>query len=421
MNAWRQIKTVFAFTLRDAVRKKAFLISNILIMLVITVLCLIPRLTGGSASQDPTQPAENTQSGVCYVVDQSSALPGARDALQSVFPSMAVLDGTPSLMEDYRQKVKEDGGVAIVLIGTEAVPSVTVISKDFMSLFPADVIGQVLNQVYRLNALHELGYGDDAAAAAMTSLPLATETAGTLNLTNYLLGILLMVLVFFVVYYYGYGVAMSVATEKTSRVMETLIVSAKPSRILLGKCLAMGTAGLLQFVGIMLYSWLCTHFLFPQGVSVFGESLDFSVFTLGKLALVMVYFLLGYAIYAMLNSVCGAMVSRIEDLQSAMMPTMLVAMVSFYTGYISNLVPGTGAAVRRIAALVPFSAPFTVPYQLLNGDLSTGDILLSILFLLLGIAAVAFLSIRVYAASVLHYGSRLKWKDLAGMAKIKTE
>mgnify|MGYP000594530332 FL=1 len=70
-----------------------------------------------------------------------------------------------------------------------------------------------------------------------------------MNLTEYVVGLLLTFVMFFAVYYYGYGVAMSISSEKTSRVMETLIISAKPSKILIGKCLAMGVLGLLQLVG----------------------------------------------------------------------------------------------------------------------------------------------------------------------------
>ena len=66
------------------------------------------------------------------------------------------------------------------------------------------------------------------------------DIAGQMDLSGYALGLILTVLMFFAIYYYGYGVSMSVATEKASRVMETLVVSAKPSRLLIGKCLAMG-------------------------------------------------------------------------------------------------------------------------------------------------------------------------------------
>mgnify|MGYP000494293366 CR=1 FL=1 len=64
-----------------------------------------------------------------------------------------------------------------------------------------------------------------------------------MDITGYILGVFMTIVMFFAVYYYGNGVAMSVAAEKTSRVMETLIVSAKPSRILAGKWSGHGCCG----------------------------------------------------------------------------------------------------------------------------------------------------------------------------------
>lgn len=160
--------------------------------------------------------------------------------------------------------------------------------------------------------------GVDEQIIAMSGVPLlsVTEIAGQMDLTGYVVGLILVMLLFFCVYFYGYGVAMSVANEKTSRVMETLVVSAKPSRILIGKVLAMGAVGLLQFLGILATAALCYTFILPEGAVLFGAPLSFAAFTPGVAALVVVYFILGYILYAVLNSVCGATVSKIEDLNT---------------------------------------------------------------------------------------------------------
>jgi hypothetical protein len=99
---------------------------------------------------------------------------------------------------------------------------------------------------------------------------------------------------------------MSVASEKTSRVMETLIVSTKPSRILLGKCIAMGTLGLIQLSIFILAAALGYNLLIPDDFTISGVPLALSSFTPASALLILVYFLLGYALFAMINSVCGA-------------------------------------------------------------------------------------------------------------------
>lgn len=101
--------------------------------------------------------------------------------------------------------------------------------------------------------------------------------------------------------------------------------------------------------------------------------------------------------------------SKIEDLNTAMMPVMFVALISFYLAYFSAIA-GSGA-METIAMYLPFSSPFLMPFLLLNSEVPAGAIIGSIALLVVMIAVVLFLSIRVYSASVLHYGGRLRWKD----------
>ena len=129
--------------------------------------------------------------------------------------------------------------------------------------------------------------------------------------------------------------------------------------------------------------------------------------------LVLLYFLLGYALFAMVNSVCGATVSRAEDLNSAMMPSVLLSLVCFYAAYMVILMPDSG--MKRIVTYIPFTSPFVMPFRLLNETVPAGDILISLLLLLAAIVLVSLPSVRLYSASVLHYGSRLKLRDLFGL------
>lgn len=142
---------------------------------------------------------------------------------------------------------------------------------------------------------------------------------------------------------------------------------------------------------------------------LFGAPLSFAAFTPGVAALVVVYFILGYILYAVLNSVCGATVSKIEDLNTAMMPVMFVALISFYLAYFSAI--AGGGALETVAMYLPFSSPFLMPFLLLNSEVPAGAVAGSITLLVAMIAVVLYLSVRIYSASVLHYGGRLKWKD----------
>lgn len=431
----KQIWTVFVFTLKDAARKKAFKISTFILLLVIFAACLIVNLTSsggesaesaagaataGTESETASGAAEEeagqdiTLEGVCYYVDEDAAIPGGMEALQAALPTYQVKQGDAAQLGAYRSEIAENSEVSLVLVQqTQGSPAVTVVTKDVLSGVNNSDVSDALNQQYIVNQLEAQGVTGDVAATLNFEIPVAVEIAGEMDLSGYVLGIVIVMLMFFAIYYYGYGVSMSIATEKTSRVMETLVVSAKPSRILIGKCLAMGALGLLQMAGVMLFAALCYHFLIPDNFTLMGMPLSLSSFTLTRAVIILAYFILGYALYAVMNAVCGASVSKIEDINSAMMPVVLIAMISFYLGYFTAISgSGTDSLLQQIAIYVPFCSPFIVPFKILNGDVATMDLILSLAALVVAIVLITALSIRIYTASVLHYGSRIKLKDM---------
>ncbi|MCL2300639.1 MAG: ABC transporter permease [Firmicutes bacterium] len=429
MNQFKQIFTVAGFTFRDAVRKKSFMITNIIYIVVILGACiLLPRLGGGGTGMEITGMSEGVSvtegagfsTAVCLIINESEELAG--DAgLTAVFPYTSQ-SYDPAQREECLKLVKSDGSYGLVEISADDPPQVTVTTKDMMSSFPVSLVWETLNTTYRAYQFGQLGYDHAQAAEVLQSaLPLVTEMADPQGMSNYIAGMALMLLMFMTIYVYGYGVAMSVATEKSTRVMETLIVSAKPPRILLGKCIGMGLVGLLQLMGVLALSALGAKVFIPGGTFAGGISLP--GLTVGKAVLLVAYFLMGYALFSMINSMCGAMVSKMEDLQSAMMPAALISVFSFYGGFYvtmgATMMGGNGAGAGRVIMLIPFTAPFAAPNVLLSDSVSPRTLTASIAILLVTIVLVSFISGRVYSASVLHYGSRLRFADVKRMVRGK--
>ena len=67
--------------------------------------------------------------------------------------------------------------------------------------------------------------------------------------------------------------------------------------------------------------------------------------------------------------------------------------------------------LQKLAIYLPFSSPFAVPFKLLNGDIPASDLAVSIGLLVVFIVVITMVSVRIYSASVLHYGKKLKLKD----------
>jgi len=425
----RQVRTVAGFTFSEAVRRKSFWVTNAIYAVLILAACLLlPRLGGGSAGMAVTDLADGVnlteiasmtgggQGMECYLLNSSMELREAASLLETGL-QLTVKPITPDETQAALAAVREGKNAALVEISGTEPPQVKITTKDPFSTFPAQAVWEALNKAYQVNQFAALGYGiEETAGILRSALPLVTEMAAGQSMSNYIASIALAMLMFMTIYIYGYGVAMSVATEKSTRVMETLIVSAKPARILLGKCIGMGLVGLSQLAGVLLFSGGCAKAFIPGGT--FGGGFELPSLTAGKAALLVLYFLLGYALFSMINSMCGAMVSKMEDLQSAMAPAALISVFSFYGGYLTTgITPalGNGAATSRVTMLIPFTAPFAAPNALLNDDLPPGLLAASIALLLAAILIVAAISGKVYAASVLHYGSKLKFSDIKRM------
>lgn len=412
----RDIFTVFRFTLRDGLRKKVFLITTIVVLVVILAGCAVVGVVagdkGGGDSQPSEQPAAGEPTSTCYWLDEGQAVPGALDALQKAFPEVRFVAGKAASLEAYKAEIEEDSDVSVVAVEPGSpLPKLKVYTADFMSGPSSGGIASVVKAAYVANAFEAAGVSEDLSTLALAEVGLETVTVGKMDLSGYVVGILLTMLIFFAVYYYGYGVAMSVAAEKTSRVMETLVVSAKPSHILLGKCLGMGVLGLFQLVLFLLAAAAGYQLFIPADFTIGGMPLALSAFSVSSALLILVYFLLGYALYALLNSVCGATVSRAEDLNSAMMPTVLVSLVSFYAAYMAIMMPISDTYLKVVTYL-PLTSPFVLPFRLLNETVPAADLAISVGLLLVGILLVALLSVRLYTASVLHYGERIKLRNL---------
>lgn len=410
----KQFLTVFRFTFLDAVRKKAFKISTAILLVLILIACMIPRAIGWFAPD--SNAAEETEeiftgAGSIFLLDESGAIKNAGDFLSVIGYSVQTISSAET--EKAERAVLEGDADAFVRITASAfVPEVDVYIKDFMHAPNTDAIQNQLNNAWRAGELEKLGAGEEILSVVVTSVPVYEQALGNMDLTGYTFGIIASMLMFFAIYFYGISVANSVAMEKTSRVMETLVISAKPSAILLGKCVAMGAAGLAQMAGIILYGVLVYNALVPEGTMIFGMQLSFSGVTPVNLVIIILYFLLGYALFALLYAVCGATVSRIEDISPALMPVSMISMVSFYIGYFTSIMGNSSGAIEWIARYVPFCAPFGMPFRLLNGSVTAGQCAISLSVMLVAIALVSGLSVRLYKASIMHYGNRLKIKDL---------
>ena len=222
------------------------------------------------------------------------------------------------------------------------------------------------------------------------------------------LGIVFVVLLFISVVIYGMWVATGVAAEKSSRVMELMISAASPRQMLAGKVLGIGAAGLTQYMAVAVPALVALAFQDRIAEAILGPDWAAGAPLVGLTPMLLagygVFFLLGFALFALIYAAMGSFVSRPDDLQTMSLPLSLLAVVG-YLSAIGALSGGTGAWVTIASFLPPFS-PFVMLARLMVAAVEPWELVLSIALLVLSIVVVAVVAARMYAAGVLLYGQR---------------
>jgi ABC-2 type transport system permease protein len=223
-----------------------------------------------------------------------------------------------------------------------------------------------------------------------------------------IVGIVFVVLIFITLVIYGMWVAAGVVAEKSSRVMELLISAASARQLVVGKVIGIGAAGATQYAAV-LSAALVTLFL-EEGLSVAMLGPEGSIapslvsLSPGLLLAFAAYYVLGFALYALIYAAAGSLVSRPEDLQIIALPLSLLAIVGYFQAVLA--LSGGIAGFIRFASYVPFWSPFVMLTRLSVGRVEAWELALSFGLLVATIGVVGVIAIRIYAAGVLLYGQR---------------
>ncbi len=200
---------------------------------------------------------------------------------------------------------------------------------------------------------------------------------------------------------YGSMVAQGVVEEKSSRVVEMLLSTVRPWQLLSGKVLGLGLVGLVQLAvvggaGLVL--------------ALAANVLTFSGAAFGALAWALVWYLLGYLLYATVFAAIGALVSRQEDVQSAMMPVTVVLVAAFVLGF-AVLARDPSGATATVLSLVPPLSPILMPGRIALAAAPFWQVAIAAVLTIATIAALARLGGVIYQNSVLHMGTRVPLRD----------
>lgn len=211
----------------------------------------------------------------------------------------------------------------------------------------------------------------------------------------YFLGILLVMTIFVTS---GY-LLQSVAKEKTSRVMEIILSSVTARQLLAGKVLGLGALGLTQIV-----IWMSSSFVLSGGaVGLLGLALPLLVRP-QVLALGLVYYVLGFLVYAVLMGGVGALgTTQQESQQLAGIFSLLATIPLMISGFMFS---NPNMMLARILSWFPLTAPTMMLVRLPMAEVPVVDIVGSIVMLIITIPAILWAGSKVFRMGLLMYGKR---------------
>ncbi|PEV66599.1 ABC transporter permease [Bacillus thuringiensis] len=230
--------------------------------------------------------------------------------------------------------------------------------------------------------------------------------------SSFLLVYLLVAIMYLAITSYGNAIATAVASEKASRVMEVMVTKVSPVHMVFGKILGVGLASLTQlFIFFLSMALYIKSGIFKVSDSFFGVNIDVNMITGEHAAYFLLYFVLGYFVYAALFAVFGSMVSRPEELSGTTMPITLILMGSLVVELLVVLDNPEGL-VSRVTSYVPFTAPISMVVRIINGSVGSLEIITSMVVLLASISLIAMFAAKVYPKGVLRSGKSLKFIQL---------
>jgi ABC-2 type transport system permease protein len=230
------------------------------------------------------------------------------------------------------------------------------------------------------------------------------EVLGKDSNNSYLISYLLMFAVYMLVIMYGSFVSTSVAREKDSRTMEILITSTKPDALIVGKVLANGVAGLLQFF-IVYGTALIGYFVNQRNFPPIVNQMLFGSLSWDAILVFMVFTSLGYLLYLFVYASLGSLVSKVEDAGSSVSIVTFVFMIAYLIATFGMNMPNS--LMLKIGSYVPFTAILSMPIRYFLTAVPVIELVISLALMALTTWFLAIVSIRIYRLGSLSYGNKM--------------
>ena len=405
----KQFGKILKFELKGYMRNKVFVGITIFLVVAIAVVMFIPNIIAAFESDDegdvtPT----DLPTMLVYAEDENLS------AIVKEYFGNAFVDYNVKVAEGSVDDLKNDiisGNAECAFVMNSASSYTYYVNNLSMYDMNTEVANTVLQEVYRINAMVQNGLTPEQAGEIMSvQIESGTETLGKDQMQNFFYTYIMIFALYMVILLYGQMVATNVATEKSSRAMEVLVTSAKPTSMMFGKVLASCIAGFSQLVlvfgtAILLYNVNKEALSNPLIASIFDIPIELFIYLI-------VFFVLGFLIYAFMFGAIGSTASKLEDINTSVMPITFLFIIAFMVVMFSMSSGSVDNTAMLVCSYIPFTSPMAMFTRICMSTVAWYEIAISIAILIGSTVGIGVLSAKIYRVGVLLYGMPPKFSNI---------
>ncbi len=299
------------------------------------------------------------------------------------------------------QDMVRNGDLDAFVSGDPASPQVAV--KDDLNPTVAATLNSLVKEITLNKALTAAGQDPATIDASVVKAGIQLvylDPNAAIKTQRQVVGIFVAALLYVTLVIYGQLVAQGVVEEKANRIIEILLATIRPRQLMLGKVVGIGLVGMVQLILVAGAALIAVRR--TQAISVPNVGVE------AALAGVL-WFVLGFVLYALLYAAAGAMVSRQEDIGSVTAPLTFLVVGTYLVFFWVTANPTNPLAIAL--SIIPPFAVVLMPARIATGDAALWQFLVAVVLTLVEIAAMNWLAARIYANSVLRIGTRVGFAE----------
>jgi ABC-2 type transport system permease protein len=433
--------TVYGFTFKQAVRTTGFKVVTALVAILIIAAIILANVLSAKPDKDNNIAASPINT--VYVLDSSGLQPtDFKEMVKMVseerFQHIEFITAASRSRDEVIKSASLESTQAIAVIITSkesgyqievAIPYNSTIKKR-----QASELLEAMASGFQSNKLMQVGLSVEQLNTALK--PVSTSFSEIGKNTNWITQLIKIIapMVFGLMLYlmlllHGQTISKSVSTEKTSKLMETLLTSVRPYALITGKVLAITSVAIVQFL-----TWIASAFAGLYGGNAIAKSIypDYensvisiinflkdnigeTAMTVPAVIMAVVFFGIGFLFYCMLAGLAGSVVSKPEDVASAQGISQFPVIISFLVCYLAPI--SGNEKILTAIRYIPFTAPFSVPVDLITGTIGLREGIIALALLSFFSFLMIALSARTYKGLVLYTGQKLNIKTIGNIIK----